>query len=418
MKRSLLLLGFVVLAASFNSCKKYKNKEVFANVPVYQDYDSFRGSFSFTPGVAMQNAGNIFVHNNFILINDIDKGIHIFDNTDPSYPYSLGFMNIPGNTQMDMRGNVLYANSFIDLLAIDLSNVNNPVLVDRMENVFNYSVPMINESYPVADISTDQGVVVSWSIEKTKNVSGFMKKFNVADCADCDQVEVETKNAVSGRVNLAGSMSRFAVIDNYLYALDQTEIKSFNITNASSTTFGGRTKTWAEAETLFPSGDHIFVGTTTGMMIYDSGSDREFPNHVSSIEHVESCDPVVVDGDYAYLTLRSGSDCGGSVNEYQVIDVSNKSFPDHEESFDMTDPHGLAIDGDLLFICDGDDGLKVFNVSNPLTSGYSPTYHFPEIKSRDIILNDGLAIMIAEEGVYQYDYSNPSDIVMLGIFYF
>ena len=418
MKRSLLILGLVILAGSFSSCKKYKNKEVYANVPIYQDYDSFRNSFEFQEGKLMENAGNIYVHDNFVLVNDIDKGIHIYNNMDPMAPYSIGFLNIPGNTQMAMDNNMLYADSFIDLLAIDMSNMNNPQLVKRLPDVFSYSLPMISEGYPVADIQTDKGVVIGWTIEKTKEVSGFMKKINVSDCDGCNQTEVETKSMVSANVNLAGSMSQFAIIENFLYSLDVTDIKSFDLSSPSQPKFGGTVRTWAEPETLFPEGDLLYVGTTTGMMIYSTGANEKFPNLVSEIEHVRSCDPVVVSGDYAYLTLRSGSDCAGDINEYQVIDVSNMYAPDHKQSHNMYDPHGLAVDNDLLFICDGADGLKIFNLANnPLGSG-SPLYHFPNIQTSDIILNNGNAIMIAKDGVYQYNYTDPSNIYLLSEFHF
>jgi hypothetical protein len=277
---------------------------------------------------------------------------------------------------------------------------------------------MIDEGYPVADIDKSQGVVINWTIEKTKEVSGFMSKFNVKDCADCGSEEVDTKSAVSARTNLAGSMSQFAIMDNYLYCLDISDIKSFNVSSPTNTILGSARRTWAEPETLFPGGDYLYVGTTTGMMIYDVAANRVLPEHVSTLEHVRSCDPVVVDEDFAYITLRSGSDCGGDINQLQVADVSNKYFPDVENTFNLYDPHGLAIDENLLFVCDGDDGLKIFNASIPSDVGDSELYHYPEIKTRDIILNNGLAIMIAEDGVYQYDYTDPNNIFYVGGLFF
>ena len=419
MKRSLLLFGIAtVLALSFSSCKKYKNKEVYANVPVYMDYDSFRNSFEYKQGTMMQNAGNIYVYNQYILISDIDRGIHIFNNSNPADPYAMGFMVIPGNTQMAVKGDVLYADSFMDLVVIDLSDIGNPTLIDREEDVFSYSLPMIHEGYPIADIDKSQGVVVEWNIEKTKEVSGLLAKFNVKDCPDCGTEEVETKNAVSARVNLAGSMSQFAIIDNYLYALDIMDIKSFDITNAQDPVPGSARRTWAEPETLFPHGNYLMVGTTTGMMIYNAEADRLQPTHVSTYEHVESCDPVVADGDYAYVTLRSGSDCAGDINELQVVDISDPYWPTQEEDFEMFDPHGLAKDGNMLFICDGDAGLKIFNATDPSNCGNQMMYQYHDIKTKDIILNNGLAIMIAEDGIYQYDYNDPGNIHYVSMFYF
>jgi hypothetical protein len=424
MKKLLLFVALAVLAGTTNSCKKYKNKEVYANVPVYMEYEDFRQSYEYIPGgVPMEMAGNLFIHDNHILVSDMDQGIHIVDNTDKASPFVTGFMNIPGNTQLSVKNNYLYANSFIDLLVIDISNMNNPVLVSRLENAFSYSLPMINESYPVADLNKDRGVVIGWTIEKTKDVTGFGKKLFVSDCEDCDQEEIDvetvaTKSPVTtggGRINLAGSMTKFAIIDNHLYALDDDEIKSFNISSPTHPNFRGRSRTFSDPETLFPDGDHLFVGTTTGMLIYDTQGNRDFPTKISEIEHVESCDPVVVDGDYAYITLRSGSECGGAEDEFQVIDISNRSWPKHKRSYDMEDPHGLGVDGNLLFICDGEEGLKIFDKSDPVKAGKNLMYHFPAIRTVDIIPNNGTAIMIAEEGIYQYDYTDPGNIFVLSM---
>ena len=416
MKRTLLfLLGLTVLVGSLSSCKKYKNKEVYANVPVYMDYGTFRNSFEFKQGTMMKNAGNVYVHGNYILINDIDRGIHIFDNSNPSDPYSIGFMNIPGNTQMAVKGDRLYANSFMDLLVIDISDIHNPKLIEREMEVFSYCLPMTNDGYPIADIDKSQGVVVAWNIEKTKEVSGFMAKFNVKDCADCNKEEVDTKAAVSARVDLAGSMSKFAIIGDYLYCLDRVDIKSFNIANPQNVVPGSTKRTWAEPETLFPHGDYLMVGTTTGMMIYNAAANREMPEHTSTYEHVESCDPVITDGNYAYVTLRSGSDCGGDVNQLQVVDISNMSNPSSVAQFDMTDPHGLSKDGNLLFLCDGNQGLKIFNSSNPSNVGNMMTYQYSDIQSKDIILTNGLAIMIAEEGIYEYHYTPSGSVTYLSM---
>ena len=85
------------------------------------------------------------------------------------------------------------------------------------------------------------------------------------------------------------------------------------------------------------------------------------PEQESEIEHVESCDPVIVSGEYAYITLRNGSKCQGFINELDIVDISNLNAPVLVKKFDMTNPHGLSKDGDLLFICDGKDGLKVFD---------------------------------------------------------
>lgn len=416
MKKHLLLLSLAVL--SLTGCKKYKNKEVYANVPVYMDYASFRESFYYEEGMPIQGSGNIFIYNQYIFLSEEDKGIHIIDNSTPAMPEIKGFMNIPGNTQMAVKDNYLYANSFIDLLVIDISVISQPTLVTRVLDVFEYATPAVNDQYPVADIYKDRGVVVGWKIEKTKDVSGFGNKWFVSDCEECEQTQMTTKSMSSLPTTLTGSMSKFAIYEDHLYAIDNDEIMSIDITQRTQPAMKSSRPTYKTCETLFEKDGYLYMGTTTGMVVYNVKSAPSEPSEVSEIEHVVACDPVFVQGHYAYVTLRTGNDCGGSVNELQVIDISNKYFPKVKERFSMSNPFGLAVDGTLLFVCDGEEGLRVYDNTNPLECGDNLMYTFPSIVARDIILNNGLAVVIAEHGIFQYDYSNPANLQFISALQF
>ena len=116
---------------------------------------------------------------------------------------------------------------------------------------------------------------------------------------------------------------------------------------------------------MFQADGYLYLGSTNGMYIY-SLSNPSNPVYISEFVHWEGCDPVVVDGDYAYLTLRGGNLCGQEESVLEVIDVSNKSNPQLVESYTLENPYGLGIKEDLLFVCDGTAGLKVFDKSNPL----------------------------------------------------
>lgn len=411
MKKNLLL--FSLAALTLSGCQKYKNKEVYANVPVYMDYASFRQSFSFEENVAIQGAGNIYVYNQFIFLSEEDKGIHIINNSNPAAPVVEGFMNIPGNTQMAVKDHYLYANSFIDLLVIDISIMNQPTLVNRVNDIFAYATPATNDAYPVADIHKDRGVVVSWKIEKTKEVSGIGSKFFVSDCPECEQTEMTTKSMSSMPTTLTGSMSKFAIYEDNLYVIDNNDIMSIDIAERINPAMESSRPTYKTCETLFEKDGYLYMGTTMGMVIYNVKDMPSEPNEISEVEHVESCDPVVVWGDYAFITLRSGNDCGSVTDELQVLDVSNKFFPFVRKTFDMSNPYGLGVDGNLLFLCDGEDGLKIYDNSDPVKVGENLLFTHSGITAKDIILNNGIAILIAEHGIYQYSYSNPENLQLI-----
>ena len=79
----------------------------------------------------------------------------------------------------------------------------------------------------------------------------------------------------------------------------------------------------------------------------------------------------------------------------------------------MFAPQGLGIDGDLLFLCDGDAGLKIFNIADPLAMTSVAT--FPSINAYDVIPMNKYLFMIGEKGFMLYDYNNIQNIKQIGI---
>jgi len=165
-------------------------------------------------------------------------------------------------------------------------------------------------------------------------------------------------------------------------------------------------------ETIYPFQGRLFLGTTTGMLVYGL-SDPSKPTFISEFNHVNSCDPVVVADTIAYVTLRSGTECNGFTNQLDLINISNLSNPQLIKTYPMHNPHGLGIDNGLLFICDGDAGLKVYDASNPYQITQNQIAHFQNIKTYDVIPYNGVLMLIGADGLFQYDYSDPSNLVLL-----
>ena len=153
------------------------------------------------------------------------------------------------------------------------------------------------------------------------------------------------------------------------------------------------------------------------MLIYNT-KNQATPQYESEVNHMTACDPVVVQGNYCYVTVRSNSFCAGDLNQLDVIDISDINNPVLQKSFEMTNPHGLGIDGNALFICDGEDGLKIFDATDPLTCGDKLLHRFKDIEAVDVIPFNNVAIVIGEDGIRQYDYSDLSNLELLSSFSF
>lgn len=134
------LIAFFILASFFVSCwdyrKPYKPRgKVLGYKPVFSDDSSLLFVKALGPQ-PVKFPAKIYVKGNLIFQNDLGSGIHVIDNATPSSPNRIGFIQLRGNSEMSIKGNYLYANSFADLVIIDVTNWQNPTEVKRIRNAF------------------------------------------------------------------------------------------------------------------------------------------------------------------------------------------------------------------------------------------------------------------------------------------
>ena len=216
-----------------------------------------------------------------------------------------------------------------------------------------------------------------------------------------------------GGTGKGGSYARFSIVNNYMYALHNNQLIVFNISDLSNPTIVRTIPMLPnrEIETIFSYGNHLLFGTTNSMLVY-SLSNPENPNFVSQFEHVLACDPVVAENGYAYVTLNGAAGCRGNINQLDVLDISNILQPKHLRTVTMESPKGLGIDGNTLFVCDG-DFLKVYSVVSPSNPSLQASF---SIKSAyDVIPHNNNLIVSSAEGIYQYDYTNPLDLKFMSL---
>ncbi|MFC0877171.1 LVIVD repeat-containing protein [Saccharicrinis sp. FJH2] len=238
--------------------------------------------------------------------------------------------------------------------------------------------------------------------------------FGSCENSDINFTYSDSGYSTDGGTGTGGSMARFTIIGDQLYTVDGYSLKTFDISAEGTITQKSNWQLdWGGGiETIFPYHNKIFLGTTTGMHIIDV-SNPDQPQYLSKYEHVVSCDPVVVNGNYAYVTLSSGSNwCNRSVNQLQVIDVSNIYNPKQVRTYNMSNPKGLGTDDGLLFVCD--NGLKVFKMNTATDLVHINT--FTDINGAyDVIPYEGLLILISADGLRQYSYENESLVLISSI---
>ena len=213
-----------------------------------------------------------------------------------------------------------------------------------------------------------------------------------------------------------GSMARFTVSGDYLYVLDSERLHTYDISDSSKLELKSIIDISWNMETIFPVEGFLFMGSTSGMYVFSIDNPAK-PEYVSNYQHFTSCDPVIVSGKYAYVTLRSDQEswtCSRNVNELQVIDISNIYEPFEVKSYPMTTPKGLAKIGDNLFVCDGLD-LLVMDATEPLNMKEVKRFRM-DGTPYDVIAKDGILVVSYSNGLVQYSYDNDT-IQMLSVLY-
>jgi hypothetical protein len=414
-KACLLLFMFMIPSLFFTSCDDQRLQTVTWTEyePVYMAYEEFLEAARLEEARDLEEPGKIFLYNNYLFVNEVNKGIHIIDNQDPSSPQFIGFINIPANKDMAVRGDRLYADSANDLLVFDISDFNNPELLSRKADVFQMTHSQVR-GFPYRDIDASKGVVIDWEpVEVTEVCRGDCNRmgggiwggglrggfigFNTGAMAT-------DSGGGSGSAGQGGSMARFALTGDYLYVVDWSTLVTFGISDDEPVMHDKQNVGWL-IETIFPYNENLFIGSANSMYIYDI-SNPSTPNLLSRFRHATACDPVVVEGDYAYVTLRDGEICPNvqGTNHLEVINVKDLENPKRVGIYEMIHPHGLGIDNGDLFVSEGDYGLKIMDASDPYN--VKEIRHIKDIRTIDVIPSNGVLIVTGADGIIQYDYSD------------
>lgn len=160
MKKIILPFLCVIGVLTLNSCDKDKETEVVGLKPIYTSIETIE-RIEITTDEPLEVPGKIYVYENYLLVNDIAKGIHIFDNSNPSAPIKLSFIGIPGNIDFSVRNNILYADNISDMVSFDISQPSVPVFKNRVKSVFpTQTFPDQAGQFECVDPS--KGVVLKW----------------------------------------------------------------------------------------------------------------------------------------------------------------------------------------------------------------------------------------------------------------
>ncbi len=397
----LMIIALSVIILTLNSCKDncYTIEKQMVSVADYGDLATVLNSFEVQPARTIKKPGNIYTFGNYLFVCEHEKGIHILDNTNPSNPTGLKFIKLEGNDNIAVKANFLYADNGTRLLTLDINDLNNIKIVNSIDDVFSERIQ-------------NGKLIVGYHFEEKLEKVPCNTTTRSILLSKSDQQLMTSSAESSGVGGKGGSLARFAIVDNYLYIAKFDKFIPFNISNLTSPIKGlalGFPN--SDAETCFPYKDYLFFGASSGVYIYNYKKSPESPAWESTINHIVGCDPVVAQGEYAFSTIRDGAICRtrNGQNSLFVFDIKNIKTPKDVSTTQQKSPYGLGIKGNLLFVCNGLNGLFVYDW-NEATETITPINSYPDIHAFDVIINGNTLIVTADNGLFQFDCSNPNNI--------
>jgi len=194
-------------------------------------------------------------------------------------------------------------------------------------------------------------------------------------------------------------LNKFAISNNTLYTVSGYYVSAFDASNSASPVLNKN-----HLLGLLPSignilsyQNYLFLGSQGSLNIYDTNTAT--PSQRSTYSKYFGCNPVITNGTYAFIILNSNSPCSADLNELDVVDLSDPAKPKLIKTYPMNSPTGFALDGNRLFVCD--KILKYYDTTDPANLIMKTL----PIKASQVTAQNGLLIVIGDDGLYQYSYT-------------
>jgi len=130
--------------------------------PVYLERTAFEESVQLLPPRAIVNSGKIYAYNDLLIVNEKNEGFHIIDNEDPTNPTPIGFVAVPGSTDVAIKEGVFYINQAVDLIAITINIQSQQLsLTKRVEEIF--PILISPDGFYPFDVP-ENNIVIDWQL--------------------------------------------------------------------------------------------------------------------------------------------------------------------------------------------------------------------------------------------------------------
>jgi len=174
LRKSTYLCTLALSLSLFIACVKTERQfyDGFGKKPVYVPLSALKDIRSEAPQ-AIGQSGTIYLQDTLLFLLEQGKGIHVFNIKDSLNTINLAFFKIPAITDFVINGTLLYADSWRDLVAIDISDLQQIRETERIVDVINPALypPLYNGIFECVEDA--KGAVIGWEDAELENVRCF-----------------------------------------------------------------------------------------------------------------------------------------------------------------------------------------------------------------------------------------------------
>lgn len=164
MLASIILASIFILSSASYYYYEWYEYEYRSYIPVFMKKADLKNSVSYSSGKRdMVMPGKIYYRDSYIFVNEKYKGVHIINNTNPTNPIGEGFIIAPGCIDMAVKGDVIYLDNSVDLVAFDLTTKQ---VTKRIENIF--PEPASPDNWIYNGSRPSESVIVGWDVNNNK----------------------------------------------------------------------------------------------------------------------------------------------------------------------------------------------------------------------------------------------------------
>ncbi|MGL1901516.1 MAG: hypothetical protein OCC49_05240 [Fibrobacterales bacterium] len=409
--------GDTVHNVGFCNADDLDSYEYVRKVPVYISYTEYLALIKNTPAVTPKHFGVTLNSGTWKLVNEIDEGIHVYDNTDPQNPIYTTFITIPGNKDFVIKNNTLLANSYEVLLAIDFTT---PTAVTLLKDIPEI---LVNSSYGRSlMVSKDLGFISGITEVRTTEVycrnglyttNGFESSNayyfeNEYSGYTYDYAYSSYDMMIEPYYEENGIAEIFALGDDYLYALRPGVLITINVADETSPKYLSQNKIndW-DITSIYISNEMLFLAGYEVIQLVDLTNPSN-PGVGDPLRGITHCDELIVVEDFLYASSVRNKECYSRNNGLTIVNISDKSEPVIEEVYSMDGPTDIEIVDGFLYVCDGRAGFKIYTVEG---AELDLVAQIDSIVVETVSVIDLVATLIGEDGIYIYDVSDAKNPV-------